>query len=235
MKLIADPNNEVILGALMNAFAKRYELNEDFDLYGHYETNLGSVTLDKLSAMFAEDEVEATIKRMATYCLSANSIRSFVQIFDGLYEALDIETDLEKFDEATSYEEKRHLVLLRDRISKSISTSLTDMLAEIDLNDDSNHIDQQVNKVGVTTFHTAKGLEYKAVFIKALEDHFIPGRSGGKPDKEQEERCGLYVAVTRAESKLFITYSEQRSNWNGYLESVNPSRFLKEMKKPKDT
>lgn len=233
MKLIADPNNEVILGALMDAFAKRYELNEDFDLYGYYETKLGNVTIDKLSTIFAEDEVDATIKRMATYCLSANSIRSFVQIFDGLYEALDIETDLEKFDEATRYEEKRHLDLLRDRISKSISTSLTDMMAEIDLNDESNHIDQQVNKVGVSTFHTAKGLEYKAVFIIALEDHFIPGRSGGNPDKEQEERRGLYVAVTRAESKLFITCSKQRSNWNGRIESVTPSRFLNEMKREK--
>lgn len=229
MKLIADPLNEIILSALMNAFAKRYELNEDFDLYEYYEEKLNSVTLETLSNLFAEDEVDATIKQMATYCLSAEGNTSFVQIFDGLYRALDVETELQKFDESTRYEEKRHLDLLRDRISKSISTSLTEMLAEIDLQDDSNHIDHQTNKVGVSTFHTAKGLEYKAVFIIALEDQFIPGRNGGNLDKVQEERRGLYVAITRAESKLFVTCAKTRPNWNGYLENVSPSRFIKEM------
>lgn len=234
MKLVADPLNEVVLSALLNDFARRFELREDFDLYEFYDNELDGVTLEKLSLMDVADEYDERVKATAEYCLSGSE-NLYVKIFDGLFEVLGIDDDLLKSDDTLRREEERHLDLLRERISKSTATSLSEMLAEIDLQDESNHIDQLVDKVGISTFHTAKGLEYKAVFIVALEDQFIPGRSGGNPDKEQEERRGLYVAVTRAESKLFITYSEQRSNWKGYLESVNPSRFLREMKKPKET
>lgn len=232
MKLIADPSNDVVLSTLLNAFAQRFELREDIDLYNFYKQDLGSITLEKLAIMDTQDDIDEIIKQTAAYCLYAKNITSFVKIFDGLYKSLNIEAELRKYDETTMHEEKRHLDLLRERMSKSIASTITEMLAEMDLKDDSNHIDQRMNKVGVSTFHTAKGLEYKAVFIIALEDHFVPGRNGGMSDKVQEERRGLYVAVTRAESKLFITCAKQRTDWKGHLEDVRPSRFIDEMKKP---
>jgi DNA helicase-2/ATP-dependent DNA helicase PcrA len=61
--------------------------------------------------------------------------------------------------------------LLKEKMTKSQSKSIVDLIGELDLQDESNHIDDDtIDEVGFSTFHTAKDLEYKAVFIIALED-----------------------------------------------------------------
>ncbi|MCR8659180.1 ATP-dependent helicase [Paenibacillus endoradicis] len=229
MKLLSDHNNEVIMSSFLSDVSERFDLGTDFELYEAYKNSLESVTLENLSVIDTEDYIEKIIKEVAVYCLSVQKSISFVKIFDDLFEVLRLGSDLIKMDEGNRHEEKRHLDLIRERIAKSNASSISNLLAEIDLQDDSNHIDQLSNKVGVSTFHTAKGLEYKAVFIVALEDHFIPGRNTGAAKEEQEERRGLYVAITRSESKLYLTCSKKRENWNGIVENVKFSRFFKDM------
>ena len=82
-------------------------------------------------------------------------------------------------------------------------------------------------KVNVMTFHSAKGLEFEATFLVALEDHIIPHE---KSFQLEEERRLMYVAITRAKKHLTLSMSRQRKRY-GKEESSSPSRFLFEIPK----
>lgn len=84
------------------------------------------------------------------------------------------------------------------------------------------------DRVNVMTFHSAKGLEFEAVFLVALEDTIIPHE---KSVQLEEERRLMYVAITRAKKYLTLSMSRQRKRY-GKDEPASPSRFLFEI--PKD-
>ncbi|NPA17371.1 MAG: UvrD-helicase domain-containing protein [Aquificae bacterium] len=87
------------------------------------------------------------------------------------------------------------------------------------------------NTVKIMTVHAAKGLEFPVVFVAGVEEGIFPsGRSFEDPEQMEEERRLFYVAVTRAKSRLFISYARKRSTYSGYLNETKPSRFLKEIK-----
>ena len=82
-------------------------------------------------------------------------------------------------------------------------------------------------KVSLMTVHTAKGLEFRAVFITGMEEEIFPyrGVSGREPEELDEERRLAYVAITRARQHLTVTYAGQRSLF-GMTRYLEPSRFL---------
>jgi DNA helicase-2/ATP-dependent DNA helicase PcrA len=76
------------------------------------------------------------------------------------------------------------------------------------------------------TMHNAKGLEFPLVFVTGLEDGLFPlARSYEDPDLLEEERRLFYVAITRAERTLFLSYAEERRR-NGEFIRSGPSSFL---------
>lgn len=84
------------------------------------------------------------------------------------------------------------------------------------------------DKITVATVHGVKGLEYKCVFIVGLEEGIFPSLRASTTEKEiQEERRIMYVAVTRAREKLYLTNAQKRLRF-GKVESSLPSRFLEE-------
>jgi len=85
------------------------------------------------------------------------------------------------------------------------------------------------NKVSLMTIHAAKGLEFKHINIVGLEEDLFPSPMSlfSKSDIEEERRL-FYVAITRAEKKLMISYSNSRYKW-GKLNFVKPSRFIEEI------
>jgi DNA helicase II / ATP-dependent DNA helicase PcrA len=82
-------------------------------------------------------------------------------------------------------------------------------------------------KVSLMTVHTAKGLEFRAVFLTGMEEEIFPyrGVSGREPEELDEERRLAYVAITRARQHLVVTYAGQRSLF-GMTRYLEPSRFL---------
>src|SRR6185503_19511948 len=88
--------------------------------------------------------------------------------------------------------------------------------------------DEQRDVRGVTllTAHMAKGLEWPLVAIAGLEDGLFPlGRATGEPGGVEEERRLLYVGLTRAKERLYLSWARTRYR-NGRLELAEPSRFL---------
>ncbi len=97
-------------------------------------------------------------------------------------------------------------------------------------------LDQDVdddNKVKLATYHQVKGLEFKVVFMVAMEEGLFPNNNAMMSSHElEEERRVCYVGMTRAKQKLYMTYSNRRMQY-GELKFGYPSRFIKESK-PKE-
>lgn len=88
-----------------------------------------------------------------------------------------------------------------------------------------------VDKVSLMTIHAAKGLEFPYVFIVGLEENLFPSIQslGSRADLEEERRL-FYVALTRAEKRVTISFAENRYRW-GNLTLCEPSRFIDEIDK----
>jgi len=83
--------------------------------------------------------------------------------------------------------------------------------------------------VMLMTVHAAKGLEFPAVFIMGLEEGVFPHlRSIGEPDEMEEERRLAYVAITRAQERLYLSHAWSRTLYGG-TQYNPPSRFLDEI------
>ena len=90
-------------------------------------------------------------------------------------------------------------------------------------------IDPSADAVTLMTLHNAKGLEYPVVFLTGLEDGLFPlSQSFDDPPKLEEERRLFYVGITRAEEKLYLSFTEMRRR-NGELLPSIKSRFLREI------
>ena len=99
------------------------------------------------------------------------------------------------------------------------------------LTDQDNDKEEDRNKVTLMTVHSAKGLEFKNVFVVGLEENLFPSNQNGSfiaREALEEERRLFYVAVTRAEENVYLTYAGQRFKW-GKLEFCRPSSFLFEI------
>jgi DNA helicase II / ATP-dependent DNA helicase PcrA len=102
-------------------------------------------------------------------------------------------------------------------------------LEQVSLVADADELDDDGSKAVLMTLHTAKGLEYPAVFMIGMEDGVFPHlRSLGDPDELEEERRLCYVGVTRAQQRLYLSNAWCRSLW-GQTQYNPPSRFLKEI------
>lgn len=97
------------------------------------------------------------------------------------------------------------------------------------LTDADNTNDENSDVVKLMTIHASKGLEFPVVFNVGLEEGLFPsGLSINSREELEEERRLFYVAVTRAKSRLFITYANSRYRF-GQLQQNEPSRFLEEI------
>ena len=106
--------------------------------------------------------------------------------------------------------------------------TLTDYLNQVTLSSDTDDMDDG-NYVTLATVHSVKGLEFRCVFICGLEENILPiSRAVDNDDDMEEERRLMYVAITRAKERLFMTRSKSRYLY-GKREPTARSRFLKEL------
>lgn len=109
--------------------------------------------------------------------------------------------------------------------------ALTEFLEDVALatDFDNENKNEDTNRVSLMTIHLAKGLEFPYVYVVGMEEDLFPSpmnldsRSG-----LEEERRLFYVALTRAEERAFLSYTQSRYRW-GKLNSAEPSRFIDEI------
>ncbi|WP_276866158.1 UvrD-helicase domain-containing protein [Mediterranea massiliensis] len=105
--------------------------------------------------------------------------------------------------------------------------ALGDFLSEVSLlTDQDSDKDDDGEKITLMTVHSAKGLEFRNVFVVGLEENLFPSSmAGDSPRALEEERRLFYVAITRAEEHCFLSYAKTRMRY-GKTEFGSPSRFL---------
>ncbi|MDX1636528.1 MAG: UvrD-helicase domain-containing protein [Balneolaceae bacterium] len=111
-------------------------------------------------------------------------------------------------------------------LAASHKGSVSDFLEQMQLNPYTDAGRLSAEGIHLLTFHAAKGLEFPVVFIAAAEEEITPLLREGTV--VEEERRQFYVAMTRAEEKLQITYARERKRY-GELRQMEPSRFLSEI------
>jgi len=106
--------------------------------------------------------------------------------------------------------------------------TLCDYLANVMLKSDSDEI-QENGYVSVSTIHAVKGLEFKVVFVVGLEEGLFPlSRAMNSASELEEERRLMYVAITRAEERIYLLHAEKRYMY-GKSEYRKQSRFVDEL------
>ena len=107
--------------------------------------------------------------------------------------------------------------------------TLSNFLQTISLMTDADQDEENPDTVTLLSVHSAKGLEYKSVFVVGCEENLFPSyMSLSSPDQLDEERRLFYVAITRAEEILTLTFANSRYQY-GNMRFNDPSRFLEEI------
>jgi DNA helicase-2/ATP-dependent DNA helicase PcrA len=102
-------------------------------------------------------------------------------------------------------------------------------LEEVSLITDIDQWDDVNEAITLMTLHSAKGLEFPIVFIVGLEEGLFPlGGAQRTTDELEEERRLMYVGLTRAEERVFLSHVKHRRRYNEYL-AMQPSRFFDEL------
>ncbi len=142
----------------------------------------------------------------------------------GIRDAYDKKTE-EGFDKLMNISSFEAGVKEFERLNPE--AGLNDYLGSITLSSDTDAIGDE-GSVTIASVHAVKGLEFKNVFIVGLEEGIFPISRATTLDELEEERRLMYVAVTRAEEKVFITHCSRRFLY-GKTSYQIPSRFCKEL------
>ena len=132
-------------------------------------------------------------------------------------------------DEARVENLDEFVAVTREFARNNPEGTVLDFLTEVALVSDADDLDDASGSVSLMTMHTAKGLEFDAVFVTGVEEDLIPHRiSAGEPGGPQEERRLFYVALTRARKRLHLSLAMTRAQF-GEVSAALPSRFLQEI------
>lgn len=103
-----------------------------------------------------------------------------------------------------------------------------DFIHEVSMSTEADTLDKRADRITLMTLHSSKGLEFKCVFITGLEDGILPlYRATQQPEIEEERRL-LYVGMTRAEERLFLSRAQKRK-WQGLMRELPISPFLEKI------
>ncbi|WP_150307935.1 ATP-dependent helicase [Planctomonas psychrotolerans] len=145
----------------------------------------------------------------------------------GLVDALRASRDPQ--DEARAENIEELLAVTKEFGRNNPDGQLIDFLTEVSLVAAADELDDSSGTVSLMTLHTAKGLEYPAVFVTGVEEDLLPHRmSADEPGGPAEERRLFYVGITRARQKLFLSLAMTRAQF-GDVNVAMPSRFLQEI------
>lgn len=189
------------------------KLNTFCTMIQSFQTELKSIDAYELGSKIAtttglvknlyEDRSPEGVSRYENIQELLNGLKEFVEEKPGEDEVVD-ETELKTLDQFAA-----DIALLTDA--------------------DTNNDPENMHKVSLMTIHASKGLEFPYVHIVGLEENLFPSQLslGSRPDLEEERRL-FYVALTRAEKKVSLSYAVSRFRWGNLVHS-EPSRFIEEI------
>ncbi len=150
-----------------------------------------------------------------------------ISVKSGYISMLEAENTEEARDRINNIAELVSTAVLFEQQSEE--PTLAAFLEEISLMTDIDNLEDSDDRVIMMTLHSAKGLEFDNVFLVGTEEGLFPGQRSMESESElEEERRLMYVGITRARKRLYITHTKRRTLF-GNTKYNMPSRFLKEI------
>lgn len=245
LRMLINPNDEEALKRIIN-YPKRGIGQSSIDKIKQYAQMYEKSMWDIISNISIQtyDFNSGTIKKLDNFCqlIKSYTFRATKEnAFDltfGIAQASGIIAEIQgdKTTEGISrYENIQELLnSIKDYTQTSLeegkSPLLSSFIEEIALLTDQDKNDEdEYEYVTLMTAHSAKGLEFKNVFIVGLEEELFPSSMANATVQGlEEERRLFYVAITRAEENLFLSYTKSRFKW-GNIVQCKPSRFISEI------
>ena len=240
MKVLYNPADSQSLKRIINEPRRSIgattitKIEEHADQFG-YTLYRALLEIDEISSL--SDSVKKKIKdftnlieelRLAEKSLDLGDLVDDIFHKTGYSDMLNTSNDAESESRVENIQEL--IGVATDYGLNAEDNSLSAFLAEISLLSEIDNSKQNTSAVTMMTLHAAKGLEFPVVFLTGMEEGIFPHqRSLDAKDKTQleEERRLMYVGVTRAEDKLFMTHARRRRIF-GQTDFCMPSRFLGE-------
>lgn len=170
-----------------------------------------------LYRMYKEDNTVESQSRAGNIAELLNSVQSYIEERDNEYaEEMMADGTISSADELKDSDYPQ--VSLADWLEN------VSLLSAVDVDDE-----ESGNKIAMMTVHSAKGLEFPYVYVAGMEENLFPvGGFTASPKDVEEERRLFYVALTRAEKAVNLSFADTRMR-NGRHESNPPSRFIREI------
>ncbi len=237
LRLIYNPKDEVSLGRVINLPPR----------------GIGSVTLQSLQGVARQsgassgeillslaadggspfsDALGNAAARLKPFSQLLASWRSHIDQLSptDLFDQVLLDTGYEAYIKAETDELQdrwANVLELRAVLLEYEEGGLAEFLEAMALVADQDTLPDTIDAPTMMTLHAAKGLEFPRVFIIGLDEHYLPhSRSMDDPEELAEERRLLYVGMTRAEDRLYLTRALRRRSPYGSYETMQPSRFL---------
>ena len=227
LKLIANPSDDVSLERVINE-PKRKIGDKTIE---NLREKAGSLNISMFEAIDSGKELE--FKNLILNLIEISKDTSITGLID---KTLELSKMKETYENDKSLESDIRLENLMEFRSVSETyeketgnVNLSDFLMEVSLVSDAAEYSLDADAVTLMTVHSAKGLEFKIVFIIGLEENIMPISKALYDDEElEEERRLMYVAITRAKEKLYLLNAGRRMLY-GNMQVNPPSRFISEI------
>jgi DNA helicase-2/ATP-dependent DNA helicase PcrA len=243
-RLTANPNDEEALKRVIN-YPKRGIGNTTVEKIvvaaSEYEVSMWDIIANPTK--YPAGLPSATHNKIANFVTAINSYRVQMEKTDA-YELAEtiakssgILKDLydDKSPEGVSRHENIQALLsgikeFTQTVSEGETAYLSDFLVDVALLTDADQDkEEDKDKITLMTIHASKGLEFPFVFVVGLEENLFPSQLALNSRSElEEERRLFYVALTRAEKKVTLSYAVSRFRW-GNIVTSEPSRFIEEI------
>ncbi|MBF4512214.1 UvrD-helicase domain-containing protein [Plantibacter sp. VKM Ac-2885] len=183
-----------------------------------------SALLDEAQA--ALDEAAAADRPTAS-ATAVGDVLSLLVTKSGYLDSLRNSRDPQ--DEARAENVDELIAVTKEFAKNNPDGGIVDFLTEVSLVAAADDLDDATGSVSLMTLHTAKGLEYDAVFLTGIEEDLLPHRmSANEPGGPAEERRLFYVGITRARKRLYLSLAMTRAQY-GETAVAMPSRYLQEI------
>ena len=232
LKAVVNPQDEVSVKRVLNT-PKRGVGDSSIGKLDAYASARGLSFIDALRRAPDAGVTGPAVKGIARFLElleSVNDLAADDKPATLLQALLDRSGYLIELQEERTIEAEGRLENLAELVgSAAEAESIDQFLEQVGLVSDADEIDGDDSQVMLMTVHAAKGLEFPAVFIMGLEEGVFPHlRSIGEPDELEEERRLAYVAITRAQERLYLSHAWSRTLYGG-TQYNPPSRFLDEI------
>ncbi|MBO4934149.1 MAG: UvrD-helicase domain-containing protein [Clostridia bacterium] len=239
--VIANPSDDLRLKRIIN-LPKRGIGDTTVEAAERIAAGLGEPIINVIREAENYPDLERSKAKLAEFCALLDELTDaalnapFEDIVktvaekSGYMAMLAAERDRDGLDRADNVLELGSMLIRykNDKTAAGEEATLTGFLEDMSLVTDIDDYDKNADAVVLMTLHNAKGLEFNVVFITGLEEELFPSMRSYDDGEIEEERRLMYVGVTRAREKLYLTRAEQRLLY-GATRFKRPSRFLEEL------